>query len=308
MEKAQIIKNSIPFLYSAIRIEKLDKGYSADEKYIVYFEDRKYLLRLGDINGYERKKNEFHILKKMREYNVQSSDPVIIGVLNELNSCYTIYSYIDGVDVKDVLNNLTQIEQYKIGTEAGRQLYNMHLLEASPTLKSWYERAMAKHYRYLEAYKSCGIKIKNDDKVLDFIEKNQHLLQGRPNRFQHDDFHLGNIIVNNKKYAGVIDFNSFDWGDPLHDFVKVALFQRELSVPFSIGQIKGYFDEKVPEDFWMLYSIYTAMVVFSSVVWSQRYAPDQLNEMIDRIHNLLEDHKDFELLKPLWFEPNVLFR
>lgn len=304
----QILQDKVAFLQNVIRIEKLDKGYSPDEKYIVYFDDKKYLLRIGDINGYEKKKTEFQILKRMRKYNIQSPQPIDIGPLYELNSCYIIYSYIDGVDVKDVLHNLTEKEQYKIGTEAGRQLSCMHLLEASPTLKSWYERAMAKHYRYLEAYKSCGIKIENDDKILDFIEKNKHLLKERPNQFQHDDFHLENIIVNNKKYAGVIDFNNFDFGDPLHDFVKVALFQRELSVPFSIGQIEGYFNEKVPEAFWMLYSIYTAMVVFSSVVWSLRFAPDQLDEMIDRIYNILEDHKCFELLKPVWFEPHTLFR
>ncbi|MCE7792052.1 aminoglycoside phosphotransferase family protein [Salipaludibacillus sp. CUR1] len=37
-------------------------------------------------------------------------------------------------------------------------------------------------------------------------------MKQRPNLFQHDDFHLGNIIVNNKKFAGVIDFNRYDWG------------------------------------------------------------------------------------------------
>lgn len=308
MTKAlQYLQDKVSCLQDVIKIEKLDKGYSLDKKYIVYFSDKKYLLRIGDINGYEKKKAEFQILRRMRKYNVQSPQPIDIGILSELNFCYIIYSYIDGIDVKDVLHRLTEKEQYTIGTEAGRQLSSMHLLSGSLSLNSWYERAMAKHYRYLEAYKSCGIKIGNDDKILDFIEKNKHLLKERPNQFQHDDFHLENIIVNNKRYAGVIDFNNFDWGDPLHDFVKVALFQRESSIPFSVGQIEGYFNGKVPETFWMLYSIYNAMVVFSSVVWSLRFAPEQLDEMIERIHIILEDHKSFELLKPVWFEQNILF-
>jgi aminoglycoside phosphotransferase (APT) family kinase protein len=231
-----------------------------------------------------------------------------MGILDELNSCYNIYSYIDGVDVKEALHILTEKEQYKIGVDAGIELSRMHLLEASSSLKPWYERAMAKHYRYLDAYKSCGIKLKNDEKIINFIEENKNLLKGRPNQFQHDDFHLENIIVNNRTYVGIIDFNNFDWGDPLHDFVNVALFQRELSVPFSIGQIKGYFNNDVPEDFWMLYSIYAAMVIFSSVVWSIRFAPDQINEMIERLHNMLDDHKDFEILKPIWYDPQTLFR
>ncbi|MBK3493864.1 aminoglycoside phosphotransferase family protein [Viridibacillus sp. YIM B01967] len=306
-EVLQTLQKNLVLLQRANRIEKLSKGYSSDEKYVVYFDDRKYLLRIGDMKGYEKKKTEFQILKKMQYYNVQCPQPIDIGALDELNASYSIYSYIDGVDVKETLQNLTEKEQYKIGIEAGIQLSRMHLLEASSSLKPWYERAMKKHYRYLEAYKSCGIKIKNDDKIINFIEENKHFLKERPNQFQHDDFHLENIIVNNRKYAGVIDFDNFDWGDPLHDFVKVGLLQRESSVPFAIGQIKGYFNDDILEDFWMLYSIYAAMVVFSSVIWSLRFAPGELDEMIERLHNMLEDHKDFEILKPVWYEPHALF-
>ena len=32
------------------------------------------------------------------------------------------------------------------------------------------------------------------------------------NQLQHDDFHLGNIILNNQGYVGVLDFNVYDWG------------------------------------------------------------------------------------------------
>lgn len=55
--------------------------------------------------------------------------------------------------------------------------------------------------------------------------------------------------MKDKKYAGVIDFDNYDWGDPYHDFVKVALASKVDSVPFSIGQIDGYFNHEIPEDF-----------------------------------------------------------
>ncbi|MFE4075549.1 aminoglycoside phosphotransferase family protein [Peribacillus sp. YIM B13477] len=282
------------------------KGFSPDKKYVVYFDDNKFLLRVYDMVGYEKKKTEFQILNKMKQFNVQSSQPIDIGFIEALNAGYNIYSYIDGIDAKEAIHTLKEEEQYKIGMEAGIQLSRMHLFEAPSTVKTWYDRAMDKHYRYLNAYKSCGIKIKNDEKIIDFIEKNKHHMKNRSNHFQHDDFHLENIIVKDKQYAGVIDFNNFDWGAPFHDYVKVALFQRELSVPFSIGKIEGYFGCSVPEDFWMLYSIYTGMVIFSSVVWSLRFAPDNLDAMITRLYVVLEDHKNFESLKPTWYEQNKL--
>ncbi|MFJ8071816.1 aminoglycoside phosphotransferase family protein [Peribacillus sp. NPDC096447] len=305
-EIIQNLQERINLLQKATRIERLSKGFSPDKKYVVYVDDKKLLLRVGDIEGYEKKKTEFEILNKMQQFNVQSPKPIDIGIIDELNSCYNIYSYIDGVDAKEAIHTLTEHEQYKIGLEAGIQLSRMHLYEAPSKVKTWYDRAMEKHYRYLDVYKSCGIKIKNDEKIIDFIEKNKQHIKNRSNHFQHDDYHLENIIVKDKQYAGVIDFNNFDWGDPLHDFVKVALFQRELSVPFSIGQIEGYFDNNVPDDFWLHYSIYVGMVIFSSVVWSLRFAPEQLDEMITRLYVVLEDHKDFEILKPTWYEPNLL--
>lgn len=129
---------------------------------------------------------------------------------------------------------------------------------------------------------------------------NLHYLKNRPNQFQHDDFHLENIILKDKKYVGVIDFDNYDWGDPFNDFVKIALASRVDSISFSVGQIDGYFANNIPEDFWRLYSIYSAMVIFSSVVWSIKKSPEQLDKFIERIHLILEDHKNFELLKPIW--------
>ena len=98
-------------------------------------------------------------------------------------------------------------------------------------------------------------KHKNDDKIIKFIEENEIYLKNRPNRFQHDDFHLENIIVRDGKYVGVVDFNGYDWGDPLHDFVKIALFARDISIPYSIGQIEGYFNRKIPEEFEIIHGV-----------------------------------------------------
>jgi hypothetical protein len=49
------------------------------------------------------------------------------------------------------------------------------------------------------------------------------------------------------------------------------------------------------------------MTIFSTVVWSLRVAPEQLDKMIERISVVLEDHKNFELLIPTWYKPEILF-
>jgi hypothetical protein len=75
-----------------------------------------------------------------------------------------------------------------------------------------------------------------------------------------------------------------------------------VSVPFSVGQVHGYFqDEPIPDHFWGLYSLYTAMTIFASVVWTMRVVPHVIDGMLERIHRVLEDHDNFELAKPLWY-------
>ncbi|SYX83066.1 aminoglycoside phosphotransferase family protein [Paenibacillus alvei] len=88
-----------------------------------------------------------------------------------------------------------------------------------------------------------GVRIKNDSILLSFIEDNLQLMRHRPNLFQHDDFHVGNLIIKDNQLSGVIDFNRFDWGDPIHEFLKVGMFSSEL------------------------YTLYLSMCLISSIVW-----------------------------------------
>ncbi|MBJ7992911.1 aminoglycoside phosphotransferase family protein [Bacillus mycoides] len=300
-------QNNIQIVKDAANIEEISKGFSPDKKYIITtIEDEKYLLRTGDIKEFERKKIEFQILNEMQKRSVQAQKPIEIGLLEEDGLCYSIFSYIEGEDAKKLLPTYTPKEQYDIGIEAGKDLAKMHTYEAPKDLLPWYERAMRKHSKYLEVYKTCGIKIKNDDKIIKFIDENEMYVKDRPNRFQHDDFHLENIIVRDGKYVGVIDFNGYDWGDPLHDFVKIALFARDISIPYSIGQITGYYNGKIPDEFWRVYAVYVGMTVFSSVVWCLRAAPHMLEDTLERLHIVLEDHKKFELSKPIWFDSEMI--
>ena len=304
-DNIKLLVDRIKVIQNSTRVTRLSKGFSSDKKYVVMDESgNKYLLRISNMERYDRKKVEFQVLSEIRKYKVQSPQPIDLGIIKEHGICYSIYSYIEGEDAKNSIQLFNEKEQYEIGVEAGKDLARIHLHPAPSNVSSWYERTIQKHSRYIGEYKKSGIKIKNDEQILGFIESNYHHLKNRPNQFQHDDFHLENIILKDNKYVGVIDFDSYDWGDPFHDFVKVAFASRVDSVSFSVGQMDGYFDNNIPEDFWRLYSIYSAMVMFSSVVWSIKKYPEQLDKFIERIQLILEDHKNFELLKPIWYQPN----
>ncbi|PYZ94902.1 aminoglycoside phosphotransferase [Salipaludibacillus keqinensis] len=292
----------IPLISNSKEVIEIKKGFSSDEKYLIHMQDNnKLLLRMFNLEELELKKTEYSIMEKMQDYHVTCSQPISIGEVG--NRGYMITSYIEGKDAEDEILKYSDQEQFNVGIEAGKELRKMHQLSAPDHISSWYSRKVEKHRKYINAYLACGVKIKNDQKIINFIDENIHLMKQRPNLFQHDDFHLGNIIVNNKKFSGVIDFNRYDWGDPIHEFLKIGIFSRGVSIPFSIGQIKGYFNNKEPdEDFWRLYSLYLAMCVFSTVVWTLKAIPNNMNEMLDKVYMYLEDHDYFDRLKPKWYK------
>ncbi|MGD8192205.1 aminoglycoside phosphotransferase family protein [Brevibacillus ginsengisoli] len=299
----EVVSRLIPKLRAMKRMEPLDKGFSTDKKYLIELKDgTTYLLRTASLDQLNRKKEEFGVLQTLQQYEVRTSEPIEVGAWGELGLCYCLLSYIEGYEASERLPHYLDKEQYLIGVEAGRELKKMHCYEAPQTADSWYPRVIEKHKRYVAAYQTIGIHIPRADDVVRFVEENEAWLTNRPNRFQHDDFHLGNIIVKDRKYAGMIDVNRFDWGDPLHDFYKLALFSREVSVPFCLGQLNGYFGEEgIPENFWRLYSVYVAMSIFSAVVWSYRFTPELVDEMLGRVKQILEDHQYFEEVIPRWY-------
>ncbi|MDF2961253.1 MAG: Aminoglycoside phosphotransferase [Paenibacillus sp.] len=299
------IRDEIPLLSGAQKIEHIQKGFSSDAKYFIYPVDTErpaYVLRISDHKNLRRKQDEFEIIRAMNGYGVNTSQAVSFGTLKNGAFCYQLLSYVEGQDADGLLPLCTSDEQYRIGWEAGKDLLSMHRMQAPPQTTPWESRKLAKYKRVYEAYKECGITLKEEAGITAFIEANLHLLRNRPNSFQHDDFHVHNLLIQGKRYTGVIDFNRYDWGDPVHDFYKIAYFSRQVSTPFSIGQIQGYYDGKIPEPFWQLYALYTAMIILPTLVWTLQTVPGQLDGMLQRIRVILNDHHGFKYSKPEWFK------
>lgn len=296
------LRRHIPSLRDA-SLTLLEKGYSSDRKYEVRMSggDRQ-LLRLFAADGMERRHAEFESLRVMKGLGVQCPEPLELGTVPGTEIGYMRLGYIEGEDASERLPLLSDADQYRIGEEAGVQLHRMNQNVAPAGHPDWYAAKLAKHSRYVERYRACGVRIRKDDSLLDFIERNVCRMRHRPNRFQHDDFHPANLIVRDNRLAGVIDFGRFDWGDPVHEFLKTGLFASEISVPFSKGNILGYHQGREPDDeFWGLYALYIAMSLISSVVWTLQTTPDEMPQMMNKIERVLDDHEDFQQLRPKWY-------
>ncbi|WP_018756458.1 aminoglycoside phosphotransferase family protein [Paenibacillus terrigena] len=297
------IASHIPALQGYREAVYIDKGYSPDQKFMMRRANGdQVLLKVFPLQDYAWKEKEYKTVLHMAAYEVRCSRPIAIGQIPELGLSYLIISYLEGEDGEVVVPKLPEEVQAQIGYQAGEELLKITQMPAPSSISSWYDRKLRKHQRYVEQYRNCGYKVRNDEQVLAFIDKHIHLMIDRPNRFQHDDYHLGNLIIRDQQLQGVIDFSAFDWGDPVHEFVKIGIFCSETSVPFSIGQIRGYHQGEEPDElFWKLYALYLAMTIISSVVWVLKVKPEELDMMMDKINRVLDDHHDFDVFKPNWY-------
>ncbi|GFN32308.1 aminoglycoside phosphotransferase family protein [Paenibacillus xylaniclasticus] len=216
MNQYERFRSSIPLLRNIAKLEQVHKGYSSNDKYIVHDSNGhpRYILRTYSIDQDKYKKLEFNGLRMMEKHDVKCSRPIEIGVLPEQDLGYMIISFIEGNDASAELLLLTEEEQYNIGIQSGVELIKIHQIICPDNMQSWDERMAAKHHRYRMEYSKCGVAINNEDKLLSFIDNNLYLMKDRPNIFQHDDYHIGNLIVKDGKLSGIIDFNRYDWGDP----------------------------------------------------------------------------------------------
>jgi aminoglycoside phosphotransferase (APT) family kinase protein len=205
------------------RIEPVNKGRSTDKKY--YIDDidgRRLLLRVADISEYERKKIEFEMMKKVSALGISMSHPLEFGICDNGKSVYLLLTWCDGQDAETVLPYLTETEQYVLGIKSGEILKLIHSIPAPIEQEEWSIRFNHKASNKIERYKACGIKFDGDDTIINYIENNRHLLSGRPQCYQHGDYHVGNMIISQEKILSIIDFNRPDFGDPWEEFNRIV--------------------------------------------------------------------------------------
>ena len=133
-------------------IEKLNKGWSKDQKYIVTdISNNKFLLRLSDISLYEKKKEQFELLKKVESLRINASRPIEFGIFND-TQIYMVLTYLEGIDAEEGIVSKSNKQAYDLGVQAGKTLYKLHQIPVSQGNQTWYDRFKEK----IEVKTICG--------------------------------------------------------------------------------------------------------------------------------------------------------
>jgi aminoglycoside phosphotransferase (APT) family kinase protein len=281
------------------KIEPITKGWSGDKKYCVTSADgTNYLLRISSMERYERKKTEFEMMKRVAALGVPMCQPVEFGLCQD--GAYSLQSWIYGEDAQSALLRLSEPEQYAHGLKAGEILKKIHSISAPETLEDWEPRFNRKIDRNMTKYQECSIKIDGGDKLISYINENRHYLKGRVQCYQHGDYHLGNMMIDQGGKLCIIDFDRDDYGDPWEEFNRIV-WCVALSPSFSSGMIDGYFGSVVPMDFWRLLALYIASNTLSSVPWAIPFGQAEVDTMLNQAKEVLLWYEHMQNPLPTWY-------
>ena len=279
--------------------EVIRKGWSEDRKYCVTDADgQRYLLRVSDLSLAERKKAEQQAMERLSGLGIPMCDPVAFGTDNE--GVWSLQRWIDGADAEERIPQLPEDEQYHYGLDAGRILTVIHSLPAPEGREDWGLRFNRKIDRKQNQYLSCPLRYEHDQGFLSCIEENRHLLQGRPQCFQHGDYHIGNMMIDGDGVLTVIDFNRWDYGDPFEEFSRIV-WCAQCSPLFASGMVDGYFDGQVPMEFWRLLALYMSVNSLSSLPWAIPFGEKEIQVMLRNAQQMNEWYDGMTRVVPRWY-------
>jgi len=278
----------------------VEKGWSGDRKYCVTAEDgRRYLLRVTAPERAHRFYLGFRRMEEVAQLQVPMCLPIEFGVCSE--GTYALHSWIDGVDAESYIPTLTDQRQYDYGLDAGRILRRLHSLPAPDNVPGWAERFNQKIDRKIQMYQQCPLQYENGACFLEYLKENRYLLQDRPQCYQHGDYHIGNMMVDKNGVLTIIDFDRDDFGDPWEEFNRIV-WCAQAAPFFASGMVDGYFDFRIPMEFWKLLALYICSNTLSSLPWAIPFGDREVGIMREQAAQVLQWYDRMQNVVPGWYK------
>lgn len=278
--------------------EPITKGWSCDKKYCVTdAAGVKYLLRVTPKDKQENRADMFRMQQRVAALGVPMCRPVEFGECED--GVYMLQSWVEGKEAEEVIPCLADSEQYRYGLEAGRILKTIHSIPAPDTQPDWEVRFNAKMNRKIKMYRECPIQFDGAEEIIAYIEANRYLLADRPQSFQHGDYHIGNMMLEEGRLV-IIDFDRYDFGDPWEEFNRIV-WCAQTSPLFASGIVDGYFDNGATVQFWKLLALYISSNMLGSIPWAIPFGEGEITVMLNQAKEVLGWYDYMRNPVPTWY-------
>ena len=278
--------------------EPVEKGWSGDRKFRAVCENGDaYLLRISPVERREQRRALWDVLRDVQRLDISMSRTLEVGECPE--GVYMLQGWIDGPDAELAIPELSAERQYALGLDAGVMLKKLHTIPAPADQEIWGVRFRRKALRKIDAYRICPMKFEGGEAMTAYIMENIGLIDGRPQSFQHGDYHIGNMMLSGERLV-IIDFDRFDYGDPWEEFNRIV-WCAQASPRFASGMVDGYFEGAVPEEFWRLLALYISSNMLSSVSWTIPFGRRETDVMLRQAADVLEWYGGMKNFVPKWY-------
>lgn len=278
-----------------ISIEKIEEGFSVDQKYLV---NQLYIVRVVSLDRIERFRNVFDFQKKF--YQIALCQQPLEFIV-DIDNGYYITEFIPGKNGLEVIQSYSLEKQRELGIFAGRELSKVHRKYTVDDFdsKSYFDN-------YLSSKTAIAIENNLEDDLpeiidmIEVVERSIHHLYNLKGVLAHADYHLFNMIFDYGEYKGVIDFERCRTGVFLTDFRNNTPHNSDVSPAFASGFIDGYLDEIQIENFFLLYNIHDLLISIPAIQWVKQFNPENLEEDIQKIRKIYETSKNLSK-PPAWY-------
>jgi aminoglycoside phosphotransferase (APT) family kinase protein len=278
---------------------KVNKGWSNDTKYKVILGQEPYLLRVSPIRLKDKIAKLFDIMYQLDKYSVPICSPIKMSVVD--GDIHALYSWIDGHDLNDMIDDFDENEQYQLGIVSGNHLRTIHRIEVPNHLEPWSNRFNKKIDSKIKKYRESNLKVDEIELFIHYVNQKRYLLNDRPQCFQHGDYHVGNFMINDSNELKIIDFDRYDFGDPWEEFNRIV-WSAQKAPTFASGMIDGYFEQQVPDTFWELLLLYISNNTISSLVWGLEISEAEYQVMVHQMHEILQWYDHLKISIPKWYK------
>lgn len=277
----------------------VEKGWSGDLKFQTAGPDgEKLLLRLSPGAQVEQKRREFEMMRACEAVGVVLCSPRAFSVEN--GCAYSLQKWIEGQDAERAIPTMSEARQYAYGLEAGRMLKKIHSIPAPAGQMDWETRFNRKIDRKIALYEACSLKFDGAQRMIEYLNAHRGLLKGRPQCFQHGDYHVGNMMIDKGGRLVVIDFNRYDFGDPWEEFNRIV-WCAQASPMFASGLVNGYFEGRPPMMFWRLLLLYISSNTLSSLPWAIPFGQKEIDTMVRQARMIMEWYENMKRVVPRWY-------